>query len=180
MGTSELKGIVSGAAIGRRALFAAAMTAAGLGITDLAVRRAATKVTTEIDIGKMYRIRSALSTPETHSFWMSTAALWKAEEIFICTIRPMPASIMARRCSTSRSFPMEAIRSALSAGRPPRKIASTASIIPSMLQGAPFPPELISSCLNTTEPPHSGLSFAKTETAPSHSFHAEIPRMSLT
>lgn len=64
MGTSELKGIVSGAAIGRRALLAAAMTAAGLGTADLAVGRAATKVTTEIDIGKMYRIRSALSTPE--------------------------------------------------------------------------------------------------------------------
>ena len=64
MVTSELKGIVSGAAIGRRALLGAAMTAAGLGITDLASGRAATKVTTEIDIGKMYRIRSALSTPE--------------------------------------------------------------------------------------------------------------------
>lgn len=64
MGTSELKGIVSGAAIGRRALLAAAMTAAGLGITDLAAGRAATTVTTEIDIGKMYRIRSAPSSPE--------------------------------------------------------------------------------------------------------------------
>lgn len=65
MSTNEFKGIARGAAIGRRALLAAAVTAAGLGIADLTVKQAATTITaTKIDIGKMYRIRSALSTPE--------------------------------------------------------------------------------------------------------------------
>lgn len=65
MNADKLKGIVGGAAIGRRTLLTTAMTAAGLGITGLAVKQAATTVTaTKIDIGKMYRIRSALSSPE--------------------------------------------------------------------------------------------------------------------
>ena len=65
MSANVVKGTAGGAAIGRRALLAAAVTAAGLGITDLAVKQAAsTAAETKIDIGKMYRIRSALSTPE--------------------------------------------------------------------------------------------------------------------
>lgn len=65
MGVSELKNVPGGAVFGRRALLAAAMTATGLGIADLAVNQVAmTRAATKIDIGKMYRIRSALSTPE--------------------------------------------------------------------------------------------------------------------
>ena len=65
MSASEIKGTASGAAFGRRALLAAAMTTAGFGIADLAVKQAATTAAaTKIDIGKMYRIRSALSKLE--------------------------------------------------------------------------------------------------------------------
>lgn len=65
MSVSVIKDIAGGAVVDRRSLLTAAMTAAGLGVTGLAVKRAATTVAaTKIDIGKMYRIRSALSSSE--------------------------------------------------------------------------------------------------------------------
>lgn len=65
MSLCEFKDIADGAVVDRRSLLAATMTEAGLSIAGLTVKRAATTVAaTKIDIGKMYRIRSAPSSPE--------------------------------------------------------------------------------------------------------------------